>query len=219
MPLDDILESNSIKKTTEQTPKKEYKKMPSTTTAMTAKEAKEANKGWLLEWLIPDDLDIESYLKRKAKEALRNVVGPRIRDMLIDSLGTVLGKGGSSSSPQTRTINRVSYESKYSSVGSGYQKIGEPSRPQQSVRNSIYEDIGFDSPDEADDFMKAVEDLFDDQDGFITILQFYSIANRPTSDVQDNYGWLSLNAMKRVYDHGRYYVSMSNPVPLNDRYK
>ena len=206
--IPDIIESNSIKNIKKQ-PLQNYQKMPDKTVTKTKEESE---KGWLLDLLIPDYPNLESYMKAKFHEAIKNVVGPKIRDIIINSIETVLGKtpsSSSSSSSQTRTINRVSYD--YTNVGP--QKQGSQFRV-TNPRSSIYEDISFDSVEEANEFMRIVREVFDDQGGYISILTFYDIARRATSNVQNNYGWLSLSAMRCEYINNRYYIRMPDPVPI-----
>lgn len=201
------IESNSGKTQQPKPIKKDYKKMPPKTTAKTAEE----NKSWLLEWLIGDYPTVEDYLKAKFREAIKTVVGPKIRDIFFDSLGTLFGRSSPSPSSQSRSVERVSY--RYPGVNSSYQKV-EPTRT-VDPRGSIYEDISFDTVDDANKFMEIISELFDDQQGCVSVLQFYDIAQRSTTSVQNNYGWFSLAQMKCEYVNGRYYIRMPNPVALN----
>lgn len=183
------------------------------TAASASSPKKEKGKGWLLNLILPEDVpDIMTYLKMRKDDIIKYVIWPKIRDGLIESFTAILGASFNGKQSSQRTISRVSYESKYQQVGS--TRSSEPMK-MANPKYSIYENLGFDSADEADEFMGLVEDLFDDQNGYITVLQFYNIARRQTSPEQSNYGWLSLSGMKRIYSAGRYYVDMPWPVPLN----
>lgn len=208
-----IKDLSTVKKRTDIT---DYAVMPSSTVSTTAHK-KEKGKGWLLNLILPEDVpDLMTYFKLKKDDMIKYVVWPKIQDILYESFGTLLGVNITrKSSSVPGSISRVSYDTKYQRVGSNSSRqLGEPIKV-TSPRYSIYENIGFDSAEEADTFMSMVEDLFDDQNGYITVLQFYNIARRPTSPEQNNYGWLSLGGMKRMYSGGRYYIDMSWPVPLN----
>ena len=207
--------SNSIRNPSEKTRevKTDYNVMSSVTTVTSPK--KERRKPWPLNLILPQDVpDLLTYLSSRKDDIIQYVIWPKIRDAFLESLSSVLGASGTGKQNTQRTINRVSYESKYSQVGSATQRaVTDPSRT--SPRYSIYENIGFESADEADEFMSLVEELFEDQRGYISVLQFYNIAGRRTSPEQNNYGWLSLSGMKRIYNRGIYYVDMPWPVPLD----
>ena len=209
--IPDIIESNSIKDL-KKAPLQNYEKMPERTVTKTKEESE---KGWLLDLLIPDYPNLESYIKAKFREAIKTVVGPKLRDIVINSIETVLGKtpSASSSTQRTGTINRVSYD--YSNIGPNTQKPSSQFKVASSARNSIYEDISFDTNEEATEFMRIVREVFDDQGGYISILMFYNIARRATSSVQQNYGWLSLSSMRCEYMNNRYFIRMPDPVAIN----
>ena len=201
--------NNSNNKQKEKT---DYQKMPSSTSS-TARKKKD--KPWPLNLILPEDVpDIWTYLKLKKDDIIQYVVWPKIQDILLDSFSTILGVNITKRNSSPGTLQHVSYDQKYRNIGSNISRSsGEPMRA-MSPRYSMYENIGFDTSDEADLMMHLVDDLFNDQ-GYITVLQFYNIAQRPTSPEQNNYGWLSISSMKRIYSGGRYYVDMAWPIPLN----
>ncbi len=211
MEIQDI-PNNSFRSTTQskRVEKQDYSVMPEGTTSVTA--SKEKRKGKLMSLILPEDIpDISTYIQKQGLSILQNIVWPKIREIMIDSFTTVLGgKSSGRSSGSIQTISRVSYDQSYRS-SNNYSKP----TPRQVPPRPFYEDIGFDDPEIADDFMELVEDLFYDQ-GYISVLQFYNIAKRPTTPEQSNYGWKSINGMKRVYSHGIYYIDMPYPTPLEN---
>ena len=104
-------------------------------------------------------------------------------------------------------VNRVSYTNKYTN------KIEKTVPTSTTFWNSA--DISFHSKVKAEDFMNSVEKLFNDQSGYITCLQFYSLAGKSGTAMQNDYGWLSLNGMRSFYKDGKFYIDMTYPVPLN----
>lgn len=215
MPMPDI-PSNSIRNSQpeqkKRVPATNYAVMPETTKS-TAVKKKEKSK--ILSLILPEDVpDLTTYLKLRKDDIIKYIIFPSIRDTLLQSLSSLLGITitAKNTSNAIRTINRVSYN--YNQVGQNTQRSVNQ-MPTENTRYSLYQNIGFDSAEEADEFMGLVEDLFDDQGGWISVLQFYNIANRKTSPEQNNYGWLSIGAMKRIYSGGRYYIDMPWPVPLD----
>ena len=204
--------NNSFRTTlqTKRTEIKDYSVLPTGTESVTA--SKEKRKGKLLSLILPEDIpDIETYLQQQGVTIFKSIILPKIRDILMDSFSSILGGGSRSTQSSINSISRVSYDSKYRNVGSNSVR----NTSSRSIERPFYEDIGFSDPEIADQFMAMVEDLYTDQEGFITVAQFYNIANRSTTPEQSNYGWTSINGMKRVYSHGTYYIDMTYPVPLN----
>lgn len=208
--------SNSYRNTAPALPKraevKEYNMMPTGTVSVT--ETLGGKKGKLLSLILPEDVpDIWTYFRKQGLNILKYTVWPNIQDMLVQSFCTIIGVSAprKSSGSSIPTISRVSYNynGRYQNGGGNLPRTSIDDRP------TIYENLGFETANEAEIFMDLVSDLFDEQNGYITVLQFYNIARRKTFPEQNNYGWLSLNAMKRKYQDGLYYVDMSYPVSLD----
>ena len=101
---------------------------------------------------------------------------------------------------------RVSYDSKTNTP-----RVSYDSKTNTSRDNILYKDITFKTSNEADEFMELVKHLFDEQSGYITVLQYMNIAGKKTLPIQNIYGWLSLNGMQKCYENGKFVVKMPWP--------
>lgn len=185
-----------------------YQVMPTSANAISKKTKKKSKK--ILSLILPEDIpDLTTYIENQADDIVRYVIWPKIRDMLIDSFSSLLGGGvRRTNTLSSGGISRVSYDTKYRGAG-----ILPRSNIEARRQYSLYENIGFNNPADADLFKQLVTELFDDQ-GYIKVLQYYNIANRSTTPEQNNYGWYSLNGMRVYFEDGMYWVDMPWPVPI-----
>ena len=120
------------------------------------------------------------------------------RDAFARNLGRYLGSEiGDSIKP------KITYDSKY-----------------PLKKYTIYEDVWFKTSKECEEFKERVINIYDAQEGYITVLQYMNLAGEETHADQDNYGWYSLNSFSYVYEKSKHngkhwHVSMQWPMPLD----
>lgn len=207
MATDPYIPGNSIKDLTNQRKvEKSYEKLPENMKAIGKKK-----KGRILSWILPEDIpDIQTYLRTVTDGIMRNIVVPYIQKALSDSFNTVIGIN-----PANKPINRngggllpkVSYNQQY-----GYSSPVTATNKKSYI---MYQDIYLGSENACKEFKRMITDLFDDQGGYISVLQYMDIAGEETFPEQQNYGWTSLNGFGYRYTVDGWLVSMSYPVPIN----
>lgn len=167
-----------------------------------------------LSFILPEDVPtLSDYVSQQAEKTLKNIVFPKLCDIIIDSLSMLLlndSKGSKSSS----VIPRVSYNT------TNYNAVSRNNLPKSNAeanrQASFYEDLIYDSINDAEALRIAVEDAFYAQ-GYVSVLQLYSFGGygRYTTPQQENYGWTTITEMKvePTFD-GHYILKMPYPVPL-----
>ena len=207
MAIDSYVPGNSIKDLNK--PKKvekSYEKLPENMKAIGKKK-----KGRILSWILPEDIpDIQTYLRLVTDGIMRNTVVPYIQKALSDSFNTIIGMGPSNKSGSRMgggLLPKVSYQQ--------YGGYSNPTPATNKRSYIMYQDIYLNSEEACKQFKRMITDLFDDQGGYISVLQYMDIAGEDTFPEQRNYGWTSLNGFGYRYTVDGWLVTMSYPTPLD----
>lgn len=209
MPIPENIPSNSINKNfgvgKQREKKTDYDVLPEDMRAIKKK------KSAFLSYILPEDVpDIKTYLNSQKDNLIRYIILPKVQQILMDSFATVIGMGNQvrRDNGNSGQIARVSYNKQYN-----YQNI--PTNVTQKRTPVIYQDIYLNSERACTEFKERVSGLFDDQGGFITVLQYMDIAREDTFPEQNNYGWTSMNGFKYRYTVDGWLVTMPYPQPLD----
>lgn len=143
---------------------------------------------------------------------LEEVIIPTLIDGLRDVIYTATDYilyGGS----QRRSRNNRRSGGSYTS----YSKKSQQKSTRRSAPSSTSYYFTYDERSAADKDLEKMRDVVDQRD-FVTIMDMFSIAKRPTSNYTYNdWGWYDLRtAMVRRTTDGRFYIDLPKPVPIED---
>lgn len=157
---------------------------------------------WKTAGLIGIGYILKDYTNKKPIQykTNNNAFIKSLENVIIDGLAVKLGLNPSSYKrmPSSNIIPKVSY--------------AEMAKNRKNI--VLYKDIILSSEDRCKTFKEMVTALFNDQNGYITVLQYMNLAGEETFPTQNNYGWTSLNGFNYRWTIDGWLVSMPYPVPL-----
>lgn len=208
------VESNSITSRTRavEEPTASYE---NPTKSVKAKGSKPTLKGRLLSYWLPEDFkDFRSFWDSQKDYVMRSIVVPNLKRVFVESLNGLLGTNISIRTPNSQSrIDRYSYD--YSSSSNITRRpIGNQEPRQKEAR--FYEDLIFDTKDDADFHKDLITDEFDRNGGSLSVLKFMELAGQPTMHTQAGIGWRSLNGYSCRYSAADDGWVVSMPWPRDD---
>lgn len=157
-------------------------------------------------------MNIANNFEGAGQTVLEEVIIPTLIDGLRDVIYTATDYilyGGS----QRRSRNNRRSGGSYTS----YSKKSQQKSTRRSAPSSTSYYFTYDERAAADKDLEKMRDVVDQRD-FVTIMDMFSIAKRPTSNYTYNdWGWYDLRtAMVRRTSDGRFYIDLPKPVPIED---
>lgn len=157
-------------------------------------------------------MNIANNFDGAGQTVLEEVIIPTLIDGLRDVIYTATDYilyGGS----QRRSRNNRRSGGSYTS----YSKKSQQKSTRRSAPSSTSYYFTYDERAAADKDLEKMRDVVDQRD-FVTIMDMFSIAKRPTSNYTYNdWGWYDLRtAMVRRTSDGRFYIDLPKPVPIED---
>lgn len=157
-------------------------------------------------------MNIANNFEGAGQTVLEEVIIPTLIDGLRDVIYTATDYilyGGS----QRRSRNNRRSGGSYTS----YSKKSQQKSTRRSAPSSTSYYFTYDERAAADKDLEKMRDVVDQHD-FVTIMDMFSIAKRPTSNYTYNdWGWYDLRtAMVRRTSDGRFYIDLPKPVPIED---
>ena len=193
---------NSFKYKKEQEEKKQQERKAEKVVTATAKTRKKNGVQRMLSTFISEDAkDIKSHI-------IDDIVIPTIKDLLMDTLGMLLGRGGRVGSGARRaTPDRVSYTSYY------------PSRNQPSdtikARNRFdFDDIIFETRADAEAAIDQINDMID-RYGVASVADLYDSAGLTQPFTANKYGWTNFRTAEVVRISDGYIIKLPTIRPLD----
>ena len=180
-----------------------------------AKGTKKTLKGKLLSYCFPEDVhDVRSYLATQRDYVMQNIVVPNLKRIFVEAINGMLNTNFSikNSAPQSRNVDRYSYD--YSSGSNITRKlVGTQNQKSKPV---FYEDLIFDTKDDADFHRDMITEEFNRNNGSLSVLKFMELAGQETSHTQADWGWFSLNGYKCEYSSSEDGWVVSMPWPRDE---
>lgn len=174
--------SNSHKsreRSAESLPEKKVEKI--ITGSAKSKKKSEARK--IVDLFLPEGVDdFKSYV-------LGEVIGPIIRDAILDTVSGVLGVNNNSK-PRNNGASRVQYR-KY------YDDRDKKSNISGSRRGYEYDDIIIDNRGEAEEVLDRMYELLDTY-GLVSVADLYDLVGKTANYTDNKYGWDNLDTANVV---------------------
>lgn len=144
------------------------------------------------------------------------VLIPQTMDWLygvgIDFLSDLFHTSRSSGRRGTSAFSRnTDYSSKFRTHGRRERR----SERTEDVRD--YEDISFDNRQDAERVLAKMIATIEKYDGTVSVADLLSFTGFKTTHVDEKYGWTDLNNARTYRGRdGRYYLDLSEPLPIED---
>lgn len=167
--------------------------------------------------ILPEDVpDMQTYIRNTAADTVRKIIVPKIKELLLSTLASMLHLNGyysgssTGSSISATSVPRVSYNN----------------LPKSNIEaSSFYEDIRFDplpgernsdgARERADSVMNYITDYMY-ENGKVTIDILYDVAGlgKYVLPAHSHYGWTTLTRAKIVPSGSGYILQMPYPRPI-----
>lgn len=159
------------------------------------------------------DLLFAGDIKTAFEVAIKNVLGPKLQDILVNFADTV-----------TRSfVYGDNYKSSYDqrSGGTNYNKIsiissGNQTQTYQSKPADRYESVTFefDSYEDAKGVINYIHESIA-QYRLVTVLNVYNYAGLPTNQIDNNYGWSSMGDIRPEKSRNGWVVRLPKPMQID----
>ena len=172
-------------------------------------KARSKPKKGLTKYIVPEDVpDLKAYWDICKENIINTLIVPNVKNILINAFSIIVGGDPiRKSGTPGEILPKVSYDKQYNSATRSVSST--------STRSYVmYEDLYFPSKESCLRFKDIIEGLFDEQGGYITVLQYMNHAGRPTHPEQQNFGWTSLADFEYKYTVDGWMVKMPYPKAL-----
>lgn len=137
------------------------------------------------------------------KDTVANLIKGSI-DMLL--YGEIRSSGRSG---RRTNASRVSYRDFYDDR----RDDRRDSRRDRSNSRLSYDDISFESRGDAEDVLAAMDDILESY-GVVRVADFFELAGKTGSYVNQDYGWTNLASAKIEMYRGDFYIKLPRPKPV-----
>mgnify|MGYP003281275485 CR=1 FL=1 len=162
------------------------------------------------------DIFLASDIESVKKHVIFDVLIPKLKDgffdIVMDSLSMTLF--GSSGKKRSTNASNVDYTNKFkSSNRERLEADRNDSSPSKTRVN--YNDIEFDSRDEAEEVLESMYDLLEVY-GHVSVLDFFDFADVSCDYTDDKYGWINLDKAQIVpVRGGRYKIKLPRAMVID----
>lgn len=216
--------SNSNKSKEKPAATGEKKKMKKVVDEGNAKKIPTATGSKLFKKAIADDV---GYIFDNIAE---NTIGPMLRDMVEDSIANgihmLLNPGDRDGYSYHRNKGHTNYAGAYrggkttkyvGSAGSDRDRRREQGRASRRGNRYAFENIEFDSKDDAMDVLSTLYDALDQYEGYaITVSEFYEAAGLDYTHNDMRYGWYDLEGARVKPSRGAWVITLPEPEYVGD---
>lgn len=187
--------ANSHKSKTENAKKKDIKPV------VKGKKKKNTGRKLTSAFVSEDVSNVKSYI---VMDVLIPAAKKAISDMVTNGIDMILY--GETRESKKRSSHRVSYTSY-----SDYSR--DRDRPRRSSRGYSYDDVIFDTRDEAKDVLESMEEIIETYD-YVTVADLYDLADISSEFTDNNYGWTSVRNADIVRVKEGYVIKLPKATAL-----
>ena len=191
---------NSFKYKNEQKELEEKKVEKVVTGSVRTKKPNVAKK-MISTFISEDAKDIKSHI-------MDDVIIPTIKDLLMDTLGMLLGRGGRGTGSRRSVSDKVSY-AQYYSGGRYANNDSSKARPRFDM-----DDIIFETRADAEALIDQINDMID-RYGVATVADLYDAADLTQPYTSNKYGWTNFRSAEVIRIRDGYIIKLPKIVPLD----
>lgn len=196
--------SNSHKsRETEQVPEKKVTKVVSG--SVQTKKKSMAQKAMSL--LLPDDVT------NPGGYFLQEYVMPYVGDMILDTLGSLFGRGRRNNSSREVPATRVNYRQAFN--GGNRSQVNNNNIQAQARNAYDYDDIILNNRGDAESVLTRMDELMATY-GIVSVADYYDLCGMTTDYTANKYGWTSIrNAYVERVNGGGYTIKLPRAMALD----
>ena len=133
---------------------------------------------------------------------------------LVNNAVDMLLFGGSGPRSNNMPANRVSYRSYFDNQRGGYSAPSYANRPRTATYN--YEENVFASRGDAEAVFYRMQEIIDRYQ-VVRVADYLELSDRPSSYVDNNYGWTDLSTVRILRArNGGYYLDLPRPIAIDN---
>ncbi|GHV47397.1 hypothetical protein FACS189499_04860 [Clostridia bacterium] len=150
---------------------------------------------------VPEDVtDVKSYI-------VEDIVIPAIKDILLDTVRTLLGKNGGSD--RKSTAAKVSYRN--------YYDRPNDRRDNSQTRTKTgygYDDVVLENRGEAEEVLVRMDELISIY-GMVSVADLYDLVDITGNYTDNKYGWTDIRSASVIRVRDGYILKLPKALPLN----